>query len=234
MKPYFYIIQHVASGKYYAGSKYSKDAEPSKLLTEDGYKTSSKIVNAIIKKEGLSSFVINRIRSFDDKKSAYDYETRFLKKVDAANNECFINFHNNNITLGEENEDGEFLLHVSLGGKVQGKRNAESGHMLRIREMVDEEKRVAKVKQSLSTNKTGCFLDENLHKKSASLGGKVQGKRNAESGHLNEISKQYWENVKLGKIERKRKIWCNNGVEEKQIDVDSHIPHSFVKGRLKK
>lgn len=126
----------------------------------------------------MSSFVINRIRSFDDKKSAYDYETRFLKKVDAANNECFINLHSNNITLGEENEDGEFLLYASLGGKVQGKRNAESGH-------------------------------------------------------LNEILKQYWENVKLGKIERKRKIWCNNGVEEKQIDVDSHIPHSFVKGRLK-
>ncbi len=290
MTPYFYIIQHNNSCKYYAGSKYSKNSNPSKLLVEGGYTTSSKIVNIIIEKEGLQAFSVRKIKTFNTQAEAYNYETRFLRKVNAANNNSFINLHNNNFILGKEDNNGYFSLYASLGGKVQGKRNAENGHMLKIRQMVDEEKRAASViksmyengtgwfsltkeeqryyaslggkvqgkrnaenghmlkirqmvdeekrianlKESLHENKTGCFLDPVLRKRSSSLGGKTQGKANADNGHLKNISKQYWEDVRSGKITRTKKVWYNNGIEEKQIPIGEIIPESFVKGRLKK
>jgi len=289
MQPYFYIIKHKETGKYYAGSRTAKNSNPNELLKEDGYHTSSTIVNTIIKTMGLHSFEVVKIKIFNTPNEAYDYETRFLKKVNASSNKNFLNLHNNVFTLGKmiddefvsfasmggkvagnicamnghldriremvdeekrkenalkamyEKQAGWFSLtdderrkYASLGGKVQGKHNAESGHMLRIREMVDEEKRIANVKKSLSENKTGCFLDKDLHRKSASLGGKTQGKKNAEGDHLKNISRQYWKDVRNGKIDRKKRKWYNNGYEERQIPEDDPIPESFVVGRLKK
>jgi len=233
MQPYFYVIKHKETGKYYAGSRTAKNSNPSELLKEDGYHTSSIIVKKIITITGLKSFEVVRIKTFNTPNEAYDYETRFLKKVNAANNINFLNLHNNVFTLGEV-IDNEFVPFTSKGGKIGGVINAINGHMLRIREMVDEEKRIAKVKKTLSENKTGCFLDEELHKKSASLGGKVQGKRNAESGHLKNIACKYWEDVRSGKIERKKRKWYNNGHEERKIPEGETIPENFVKGRLKK
>ena len=96
--PYFYIIQNVYNKKYYAGSKYSrKDCDESLLLKENGYCTSSSIINKIIEKNGIDSFIIRKIKVFDSAQFAYNYETRFLKKVDAANNINFYNCHNNDL-----------------------------------------------------------------------------------------------------------------------------------------
>ena len=51
--PFFYIIQHIPSGKYYAGYCCKKShCDSSKLMTEEGYKTSSKIIKEFIKNEG--------------------------------------------------------------------------------------------------------------------------------------------------------------------------------------
>lgn len=96
--PYFYIIQNKESGLYYAGSKYSKNdslTTPAKLLTENGYTTSSRIVNEIIEKRGLESFIIRKIRVFDNPSDALKYETRFLKRINARANKSFYNSHNN-------------------------------------------------------------------------------------------------------------------------------------------
>jgi len=62
----------------------------------------------------------------------------------------------------------------------------------------------------------------------------VQGKKNAESDHLKNIASQYWEDVRSGRIKRKKRKWYNNGYEERQISEDDTIPESFVRGRLKK
>lgn len=289
MKPYFYIIQHKRTGKYYAGSRYSKKSDPKELLKENGYITSSRLIKTIIHYEGLESFVISKLKIFSNPKQAHDYETRFLKKVDAAKNSRFFNLHNNIFPLGEDIE-GKFVSYSSmggkvtgnmsvinghlerirklvdeekriasaikamyenksgflslteeqkkkfssLGGKIQGTRNAENGHMLKIRKLVDEEKRIASVIKSLKEKNSGCFLDKELHKKSASLGGKVQGKKNSENGHLKNIANKYWEDVKSGKIIRVKRLWYNNGNEERQVSVDDQIPKDFVRGRLKK
>lgn len=93
--PYFYIIQEIDSGKYYAGSKYSKNADPDNLMQEEGYTTSSKLVRSIIEEKGVSAFKVRKIRKFETAFEAYNYETRFLQKVDAKRNDKFFNMHNN-------------------------------------------------------------------------------------------------------------------------------------------
>lgn len=99
--PYFYIIKHIPSGKLYAGSKFGKDANPSNFMIDSGYTTSSKIINSLIEKNGLNSFLVLKIKTFKTGLEAYNYETRFLTKSNAASNPKFINAHNNKlITFG--------------------------------------------------------------------------------------------------------------------------------------
>lgn len=97
-RPYFYIIQHINSGKYYAGVKYSKNAIPDQLLKSNGYQTSSNVVKKIIIEEGLDSFVIRKIKVFETGEEALDYESRFLRRVNAAFNDNFLNRSNNSIS----------------------------------------------------------------------------------------------------------------------------------------
>ncbi len=96
--PYFYIIQHISSGKYYAGVKFAKDSNPDNLLKSNGYQTSSEIIKQFILEEGLESFIIRKIKVFDTGEEALDYESRFLRKVNAAFNDSFLNRSNNSIS----------------------------------------------------------------------------------------------------------------------------------------
>ena len=103
--PYFYIIQEVSTKKYYAGSRWAKGCNPQELLKTNGYITSSKKIKNLIRENGLESFIIVKIRAFSNKKEVHAYETRFLRKVDAKNNESFYNRHNNDCYLRFEDLD---------------------------------------------------------------------------------------------------------------------------------
>lgn len=92
-KPYFYIIEHISSNCYYAGIKFS-NPNSENFMTENGYKTSSKIVKEIILNEGLNSFRIKKIKHFNTKEDALNYEHKFLTRVDAKNNKKFLNMSN--------------------------------------------------------------------------------------------------------------------------------------------
>lgn len=93
--PFFYIVKHKASNKLYAGyCSCKRHCDSEKFMTISGYKTSSKIVKDIISNEGIDSFIIERIRHFENSESALYYESKFLKKVDAKNNPLFINQNN--------------------------------------------------------------------------------------------------------------------------------------------
>lgn len=93
--PYFYIIQDIRNGMYYAGAKWGKNSDPQRLLMKNGYQTSSKTVKKIIKENGLDVFIIRKIRFFKNKEDTQLYETRFLRKIDARNHKKFYNIHNN-------------------------------------------------------------------------------------------------------------------------------------------
>jgi hypothetical protein len=99
--PYFYIIEEVSTRMLYAGSKWGRDADPSNFMHENGYTTSSNDVNNIINKDGLCAFIVKKIRIFSNAEDAYNYETKFLRKINAKNNPKFYNKHNNDkITPG--------------------------------------------------------------------------------------------------------------------------------------
>jgi hypothetical protein len=105
--PYFYIIQDVRNGMYYAGAKWAKDANPDNFMVEGGYTTSSKIINAAIENHGIEVFTIRKLRSFTTREDAILYETKFLQKVNAKRNKRFYNGHNNERTL--ISSDSEFM-----------------------------------------------------------------------------------------------------------------------------
>ena len=75
MKPYFYKIKHLNTGKYYVGSQYGKNSDPTKFWKT--YFTSSKVVKSIIHLDGIESFQIIEIIERND---AREYERRYLKK----------------------------------------------------------------------------------------------------------------------------------------------------------
>lgn len=95
--PYFYIIEYIPTNQYYAGVRYAAQADPDELLKEDGYNTSSTTVHSLIESTGRDSFKIRKIKIFTTSEEATHYEESFLKKVDAANNERFLNKTNNGL-----------------------------------------------------------------------------------------------------------------------------------------
>ena len=94
MKPYFYIIKHNLTQKYYAGCKINSKANFSNFMTERGYQTTSKVIKELIRKDGLHVFTIIRIKQFNTPAEALAYETRFLTRVNASENTMFYNRHN--------------------------------------------------------------------------------------------------------------------------------------------
>jgi hypothetical protein len=122
-KPYFYIIKHIKSGKYYAGCKINSSADPCNLMTEEGYKTTSKVVKKLIEKDGINSFLVLKIKVFENGKQALIYENRFLKKVNAAENEKFLNLHNGGKDFVNK---GGYKLSESTKNKMKKPKSKET------------------------------------------------------------------------------------------------------------
>ena len=100
---YFYIIEHVATKKRYAGSSFAKSTRyihPDQFWNPNHkypYFTSSLEIKRIIAAEGIDSFSVIRIKPCDD---ALSYESKFLKRIHARNNTQWFNRHEN---------DGKFI-----------------------------------------------------------------------------------------------------------------------------
>jgi len=124
----------------------------------------------------------------------------------------------------------------SLGGKKQGKKNKKSGHIQKISNSLSKEQRSlfgkigAKKCKELKVN---AFFDPKLRNKICTKGGKSQGKINSKNGHLKKIANLYWENVKSGKIKRKKRIWIYSESLQKSFFVEKNkkIPKGFKYGR---
>jgi hypothetical protein len=121
--PYFYIIQHIPSKKYYAGCKINSSADPSNLMTNKGYKTTSKVVKKLIEEDGLDSFVVLKLKTFQNAQEALDYECKFLKRVNAAENTRFINLHNGGKNFVNK---GGYKLSESTKNKMRKPKSDET------------------------------------------------------------------------------------------------------------
>lgn len=94
--PYFYIIQHIPSGKYYAGAKWIDGCNPEHFMTTYGYQTSSLAVKTLIEKDGLVSFKKILVLTEDQCGiDVYSYESTFLQSNNIAADKDWLNGHNN-------------------------------------------------------------------------------------------------------------------------------------------
>lgn len=122
-KPYFYIIKHLPSQKYYAGCKINSKANSLNFMTTEGYQTSSKTIKELIVKDSLSQFSVIRIKHFETSTEALMYETRFLTKVNASKNIMFYNKHNGGKSFVNE---GGYKLSESTKQKMRKPKSAET------------------------------------------------------------------------------------------------------------
>jgi hypothetical protein len=121
--PYFYIIKHKSTQKYYAGCKINSTADSSNLMTEHGYKTTSKVIKELIKKDGLNAFEILKIKHFNTPEKALYYETKFLQKVNAAENPKFFNRHNGGKNFVNK---GGYILSQTTKNKMRKPKSKET------------------------------------------------------------------------------------------------------------
>jgi hypothetical protein len=122
--------------------------------------------------------------------------------------------------------DDEKLQIASLGGKVQGKINAENGHMRKVQKLSNPSEAGKKGGAATIASGKGAFGDPIQRLESCRKGGYAQGKINAQTGHLKRISA-------LSKRST-GKIWLTNGITNMMIDPTEIIPEGFRKGKTQK
>jgi len=236
--PFFYIIEHLRTGIYYAGSRHaqSKDriskTDSSIFMTEYGYQTSSRIVNEIINKEGLEAFRIRKIRHFEKPKESRIYEEKFLIRVNAAHNPKFYNLTNGGkertfkgwTDIQKENFLEAMVLRKGSKMSEEAKKKMSNSH----------KRRYTNLEERLKTSNASKLLWSNPQKRkeqSERLKGK---KRSAE--YIDRLSKrmlgipkseEHRKNLSLANIGRH---WWNDGKSNKYT---KECPdHGWIRGRL--
>lgn len=132
-KPYVYRLTFKIDDQelHYIGARYrqyGKVANPSDLL--ETYFTSSEYVKPLLDRVVRKKI----IRTFDNPEECIDFETRLLKRVDAMNNEKFVNKSNGTFKFFPKKLSEETKLKMSLAkkGKVfseEHKRNLSKNHV---------------------------------------------------------------------------------------------------------
>lgn len=224
-KPYFYVIQHMLSGRYYAGySANKKVCNSSLLMTQYGYKTSSKEIHEIIENEGLDSFIVRRIRHFNSKELAIRYESRFLKAVNAAQNKAFLNMSNGHAKFYLSTEANERRKLSSIGRK----------HSPETIMKMKSVKRSNEFKEKISNALKGKPKPESLKQK-------LRGRKFSDE-HKQKLSNS-WKTRKFSESELRNRAaarvgckWWNDGSNNRFCKVspgNSWIPGMIFKPRKK-
>lgn len=118
----------------------------------------------------------------------------------------------------------------SLGGTVQGKVNAENGHMRRIQKLSDCSEAGKKGGRATMLSGKGAFGDPIQRIESCRKGGKSQGKINSVTGHLRKIAQMSIEENKrnLGMI------WVTDGIRNIMINKTEITPEGFRRGKTQR
>lgn len=111
----------------------------------------------------------------------------------------------------------------SANGKLQGKRNAENGHMKRVQKLSNPVEAGKKGGAATMASGKGAFGDPIQRLESCRKGGMAQGKINAQTGHLKKISA-------LSK-RSSGKIWLTDGSKNIMINPEEQIPEGFRRGK---
>lgn len=230
--PFFYIIRHKKTNKFYAGAKWSNHKAPcdsNLFMTSFGYKTTSKIVKSMIEFDGLDSFEVLRIRHFNDPDSVIDFESRFLTKVDAMRNPSFLNKSNGGKSFRCLKHTEETLR------KLKGRKCSEETK-LKMREACKRRPPTSeKTREKISNAAKGRKMSEETKqklsaaskfRKSISEETRIKMSISSKGRKLSQKQKDHLREVNTGRKmseETKLKIskihsgskWWNNGIERK-------------------
>lgn len=93
--PFAYTITQTSTGIRYYGIKFAQGCQPSDLGTI--YFSSSKLVKKLIKEEGKENFIFEIRKIFKSKEQAVKWETKLLKRINAAKSPMWFNKHNGDL-----------------------------------------------------------------------------------------------------------------------------------------
>lgn len=119
--PYTYLVKFKPTNQVYYGSRTAKGCHPDELFNPNYHKkyytTSSKYVNALISQFGLDQFEVEIRKTFKDKRSCLEWETKILKKFNVEINPNFLNGDSKQESFKaiQNNIPTKFISNVELG-----------------------------------------------------------------------------------------------------------------------
>ena len=228
---YFYVIEHIGTGKKYAGCRYAKEADASDLLTPDGYKTSSMLVQKMIKDEGLSAFRVVDTVITDD---AIAYEAKFFVDNDCIKSEAWLNisshFGENGVGSVKYNEYIKEVYGVDYVTQIR-KECPYCNEQVSIQNFTKYHGEMCKSynpNRKVNTHLIGVSKTEEckLKQKGTEYYNPFTLKVTRVKEHLGEV-------VEAGMIKgnpNKQHMWVTNGKENKRVPR-GNIPYGYRKGR---
>lgn len=109
--PFTYIIGWTKHKKFYYGCKYAQGCKPSDLW--ESYFTSSEYVEEFRKNHGDPD-IIKIHKTFSDSNSCIAFEHKYLTRIDAKNNESFLNKHNGGKNLKSTNQSAKKSAEIQI------------------------------------------------------------------------------------------------------------------------
>jgi len=191
MIPYFYKITNLINGKYYYGSTIQED-----LIKYGG---SNLLLKLSYKKYGKNNFKFEKLKFFESRFEAFEFEERFLRLYDMRNNRMSYNMSNNGNggdTISQNPNRDKIIKKLGRKGRISNRKG-----------IIMEEEQKVKISKSLKESY------KNGRAKMVNKGSKLSSEHKAK---ISEACKGKRSNEKNG-------MWCKgkpisiNGVEYQSI-----------------
>lgn len=199
----FYKTTYLKTGQYYYGSHYGK--------LNDSYRGSNKIIKSVQKKYGNTYLIRENLKIFNTKEDCFNFEDRFLKLYNLANDQNCLNMKNSaqgGDTWSTMSESDKIARKQKLSNKVSGKNNGNYGKPMPLNR-----------KEKMIQSKIGKPIHTDDFKKSMSIRVKDEWENGLRTNHLLNYT-----NNRLGKSNSKStNLKISNGIKSSEKYKNSRI-----------
>lgn len=215
MQPYFYKIQEIATGRYYVGCQYGKNADPSNFFIK--YFTS----NNYIKSKLTTDFIVKKVLV---RKDARKYEERYLKKCyNLLGREKFLLLMiNRNLAPGIIHDERE-INNIS----ERMKKRWKNGLMNEAHQKASITRKSKQYKKIIISDEEKQKISERMKTNNPMFKEEIR-KKHKEAVN-SENSKRRKSEIARGNTYVKNRAWYNNG---EKTGMFYSCPEGWIKGRL--